>query len=37
MIGETLFAVALWGSIAGVFLVFRYEAYVIGREVDISA
>ena len=36
MIGEMLFAVVLWGAIAGVFLVFLYEAYVIGREAGLG-
>jgi len=31
-IGPTLFAVVLWGALAGVFLVFCYEVYVLGRD-----
>lgn len=31
-IGQTAFAVLLWGAILGVFGVFCYEVYVIGRE-----
>lgn len=31
-IGPAAFAALLWGSIAGVFLVFVYEAYAIAGE-----
>jgi hypothetical protein len=30
--GQAAFAAVLWGAILGVFLVFCYEVYVVGRD-----
>ncbi len=31
-LGPALFGVILWGALLGVFLIFCYEVYVVGRE-----
>lgn len=33
VIGPTVFAVILWGSILSVFLVFLYEVYAVAGEI----
>lgn len=34
-IGPTLFAALLWGAILAVAVVFVYELYVVGRELEL--
>ena len=33
IVGPTLFAVLLWGSVLAVAAVLAYEAYAVGREL----